>query len=130
MNTESIATSFIEAMMISDVETMSDLLSEDIHWVVPSSARRHMEDPQGKKAVLEFLTSNPENFYEAGTRKAEILNVVANDTNVSVHFNFLAKPKKGGELDTCANFMFLIESSKITKVWEVLDMDEWKNSVL
>jgi ketosteroid isomerase-like protein len=130
MKTEEIATHFIQAMISSDIETMSKLLADDIEWVVPSSTRRHLENPRGKESVIEFLTVNPENFYEAGSRKAEILNVVANSTHASVHFNFLAKPKKGGELNTCANFMFSIESSKIIKVWEVLDLDEWKNSVL
>ena len=130
MNSEEMARSFIDAMLTSDVEKMSSLLSEDIEWVVPSSTRRHMPNPIGLQNVIEFLTINPDRFYEPNSRKADILNVVANETHVSVHFNFLATPKKGGELNTCANFMFKMENSKIIKVWEVLDLDEWKTAVL
>ena len=47
-----------------------------------------------------------------------------------MNFNFIAIPKKGGELNVCANFMFHFSGSKIVEAWEVLDMAEWNNAVL
>ncbi len=119
------------ALMSSDVPTMESLISDDIVWHPPTSfSRMSAERVAGRAPVIAFLTENPAQFYEVGSRSAEELNVVSEGDLVSFHFNFRATPKIGGELCTCANWMFRLAEGRIEEVWEVLDVAEWNNAVL
>ena len=131
MSNSEIVQHFVEAMMSSDVETMTQLLGAEVLWYPPTSVANHFHGQvEGAESVISFLTENPEKFYEPGSRAAEVLHVVSEGDLVSLHFNFHAKPKIGGSLCTCANWMFELNSGKIIAVWEVLDVAEWSNAVL
>jgi predicted SnoaL-like aldol condensation-catalyzing enzyme len=56
--------------------------------------------------------------------------LVADGELVSAHFDFKARPLRGGELDTPANFMFRCVGDEIVETWEVLDTAEWSKAVL
>ncbi len=117
--------------MSSDLKVMRGCLSPEVVWHPPTSAeKRFGGEVRGLEAVMSFLTENPENFYEAGSRSAEILHLVSENDLVSIHFNFHATPKIGGKLCTCSNWLFQFGEGKITEVWEVLDAAEWNESVL
>ena len=131
MSSEEIAVDFVHSMLSGDVEKMELLLEESISWYPPTSVAAYFNGVViGRREVIAFLTENPAMFYEPNSRKAEIINAVGNEQFASVNFKFIATPKKGGTLNTCANFMFEFSGKKIVKVWEVLDMAEWNSSVL
>ena len=118
-------------MMSSDLDVMAECLSSVIVWHPPTSTEKQFGgEVRGLEAVMSFLTENPENFYEPDSRSAEILHIVSEHDFVSIHFNFHAKPKIGGKLCTCANWLFQLSDDKITEVWEVLDVAEWNHAVL
>ena len=122
---------FLSAMMSSDLNVMRDCLSSEIVWHPPTSTEKKFWGAvRGVESVISFLTENPEKFYEPGSRSAEIFHVVSERNLVSIHFNFHAKPKIGGELCACANWLFQLRDENITEVWEVLDMAEWNHAVL
>ena len=131
LSNREIAEQFLSAMMSSDLDVMADCLSSAVVWHPPTSTERQFGgEVRGLKSVMSFLTENPEKFYEPGSRSAEILHVVSEHDFVSIHFNFVAKPRIGGRLCTCANWLFQLSDDRITDVWEVLDMAEWNNAVL
>ncbi len=118
-------------MMASNIELMSTLLADNVIWHPPTSvAAQFGSEVHGLKSVIAFLTENPEKFYKAGTRRAEILHVVSENDQVSLHFNFHAKPQIGGDLCTCANWLFELKETRIIAVWEILDLAEWNSAVL
>lgn len=131
MGTEQFGIDFINAMINGDEALMEALLDEGVIWYPPTSVAAVFHNQvSGRDKVIQFLTENPADFYEPGSRRADIINVAGNDKFVSVNFKFIATPKKGGTLNTCANFMFELSGEKIIKAWEVLDMAEWNNAVL
>ena len=131
MRNSEIVQSFVEAMMSSEVETMAQCLGLEVVWHPPTSVEQQFHSQvEGAESVISFLTENPEKFYETGSRTAEVLHVVSEGNLVSLHFNFHAKPRIGGTLCTCANWIFELNNKKIVQVWEVLDMAEWNNAVL
>lgn len=131
MSSETITINFINAMLAGDEAVMQEMLDANVIWYPPTSVAAHFHGQVvGRGDVVKFLTENPAKFYEPGSRRAEIINTAGNDQYASVNFNFIASPKKGGTLSTCANFMFEFSGSKITRAWEVLDMAEWNSAVL
>lgn len=131
MSNADTAKDFLYALMSSDLGVMEDCLSSDVVWHPPTSTEKQFGgEVQGSEPVISFLTDNPEKFYQPGSRSAEILHVVSEHNLVSIHFNFHARPRIGGTLCTCANWLFQISDKKITEVWEVLDIAEWNHAVL
>ena len=131
MSNADTAKQFLSAMMSSDRDVMRACLNSAVVWHPPTSTEKQFGgEVQGVESVISFLTDNPEKFYEPGSRSAEILHVVSEHSLVSIHFNFHAKPKIGGKLCTCANWLFQLNDKKITEVWEVLDVAEWNHAVL
>ena len=131
MTDADIAKQFIEAMMASDTATMQTLLSAAVTWHPPDSVADHFgASIEGIDAVMAFLTENPQAYYEPGSRRAEFLHVIAEGDTVSAHFNFIARPKKGGTLNVGANWVFELSDRQITAVWEILDVAQWNSAVL
>jgi hypothetical protein len=125
-----IVESFLWAMLKSDRPTMASSLSRDACWHPPAFTASRVGDVNGRDNVISFLCDNPERFYEPGSRTMDLHALVAEGDRVSAHFNFRARPLRGGELNTPANFMFRLGGREIVEIWEVLDTAEWSKSVL
>ncbi len=121
---------FLWAMLKSDRPTMVSCLTLDTCWHPPAFVASEFGDVTGRDAVISFLCDNPERFYEPDSRTMELHALIAEGDLVSARFDFKARPLRGGELNTPANWMFRCVGGLIAETWEVLDTAEWSKAVL
>ena len=109
---------FLSAMLTSDQSTMEACLAPDARWHPPAFIASRFGEVSGRDQVIAFLCDNPERYYVPGSRTMDLHALVADGDRVSAHFDLRARPVRGGELNTPANFMFRCGNDVILETWE------------
>ncbi len=121
---------FLDAMLASDRSTMTRCLAEDTCWHPPTFVKSEFGDVRGRAETIEFLTSNPDRFYEPGSRSMVLHSIIGEGDFVAALFDFRARPQRGGELDSISHYHFRCVDGKIAETWEVLCTAAWSKAVL
>lgn len=107
------------AFAAGDIATIMDLWTDDIAWHQAGSSSL-AGDHAGKEAVAAFLGGIVQNT--GGSFKAELQNVLADDTNgYSLHKS--TATKDGQELEAWAVLGYRFRDGKIAEIW-TFDYDQ------
>lgn len=109
------------AMFANDADALAELLHPDVEWHVPPFVGERFGSLAGREAVLGFLCSAGDEFYQPGSSSLAVdVQAVEGDRAV-VLGRIRAITAKGAPYENRYAFGFRFEDGRIREVWELLD---------
>lgn len=112
---------FFPAMFGDDAETLRELLHADVVWHVPPFASGDFGPLVGREAVVGFLCSAGDAYYQPGTTELDVEVQAVEDDRAVVVGQMRARLPSGAPYDNRYAFAFRFADDAIREIFELLD---------